>query len=359
MKCPFLEEVLVRYCKAYPIKKMLPRESLAQEDPCVGCPEKCQIYQEVAKFFRELEKEGSEIKEVVVKKEEEVKECIWMKAGVVAYRLCTKNYDCKNCEFDQALMDRSGTYPEQPSIAQAIEKLKSMPGDKRKCRYMLTGDLSYKLCSNNYECWHCPVDQMISDLTDFHPVLVRKRAKKEVPIKKVAGFTLRSDTYYHPNHIWVRIEKDGTIKIGIDDFAARLLGEMSEVSLPKGEVRRKEAGCEFRIKRRYAQIPLPITGDVLEHNPEVLRDPRVIYQDPQERGWLMSIQMEEIADNLKDFRKGSRAEGWLREEFDRLARTLKAECEITIADGGELVPNFPFQISDQVWQRLIEIFLQR
>jgi DNA-binding NtrC family response regulator len=38
----------------------------------------------------------------------EEKPCIWMKAGVIAYRMCTSDYDCKNCAFDQALLDASG-----------------------------------------------------------------------------------------------------------------------------------------------------------------------------------------------------------------------------------------------------------
>ncbi|MEO0075204.1 MAG: hypothetical protein ABIK31_03755, partial [candidate division WOR-3 bacterium] len=49
-KCPFLEEVVVRYCNAYPIKKMLPTNALYREEPCIGCPQSCAIYQEVAIF---------------------------------------------------------------------------------------------------------------------------------------------------------------------------------------------------------------------------------------------------------------------------------------------------------------------
>ena len=30
-------------------------------------------------------------------------ECIWMKAGVVNFRLCDSGYDCNNCAFDKAM----------------------------------------------------------------------------------------------------------------------------------------------------------------------------------------------------------------------------------------------------------------
>lgn len=47
-RCPFLEEVVVRYCKALSIKKMIPANRLLRDDPCIGCPNKCLIYQEVS-----------------------------------------------------------------------------------------------------------------------------------------------------------------------------------------------------------------------------------------------------------------------------------------------------------------------
>ncbi len=78
--------------------------------------------------------------------------CIWTKAGVISYRICTSDYDCRNCAFDQALSDASGRYIESPIVVEAIKKLKQLPAEERKCRYMLTGDFAYKICPNNYEC---------------------------------------------------------------------------------------------------------------------------------------------------------------------------------------------------------------
>jgi len=365
MKCPFLEEIVVRYCKAYPVKKMIPRTSLAREDPCVGCPEKCSIYQDMAHIkMNKISVETKSKKEVVmkgeIKKSEEVKECIWMKAGVIAYRLCTRNYDCKNCEFDQALIDGKRRDAEEPSIAKAIEKLRTLPADKRRCRYMLTGDFSYKICSNNYECWHCPVDQMIQDLMDAHPLLIKRRGRKIPSEKKVLGFAFRSDTYYHPYHTWVRIEKDDTVKFGIDDFAVKLLGEITELLMPKeGEdVRAGETKFQFQMKNRVVRLPSPISGKVVRVNKEIVDHPELLHQDPYEKGWLLTIYPEDLVDSLSDFLRGNSAEKWLKDEFDKLNQTLKEECEVTITDGGEFCPDFPCQLSDETWQKLVDKFLK-
>ncbi len=90
MTCPFLEEVRVRYCKAYPVKKLIPSTSLSPESACVSGFFQCPAFQDAVT----VTKDGK-------------KECIWAVRGVISYRICTKNFDCKTCEFDQAILDRA------------------------------------------------------------------------------------------------------------------------------------------------------------------------------------------------------------------------------------------------------------
>ncbi len=40
------------------------------------------------------------------------------------------------------------------------------------------------------------------------------------------------DYYYHQGHSWARIEHGGFVRLGLDDFAWRLLGRPTEISLP-------------------------------------------------------------------------------------------------------------------------------
>ena len=358
MKCPFLEEIVVRYCKASPAKKMIPRPSLVQEDPCIGCPEKCSTYQESAHIRPQVTSSLERLpkKEVVMKESKEgLKECIWMKAGVIAYRLCTSNFDCKNCAFDQMLTDQSGTYGESPMIKEAIEKLRTMPADKRKCRYMLTGDISYKICSNNYECWHCSVDQMISDLIESHPLLVKKRAKREEKVERVRGFAFHPKAFYQPNHVWVRIDKDDQIKVGIDDFAAKLLGDISKISTTqKGEELRQ---ISFEKGNRFFKLPVQSLGKVIKTNDEVLSNPKIVHQDPYDKGWLFTVENESITDTLAKLLQADDAKKWLENDFDILKHAIQEECEITIADGGELVHDFRNRLSESLIDQLIGKFL--
>ena len=350
MKCPFLEEMIVQYCTACAVKKRLPKDSLVAQNPCETYPEDCPIYQEL------IQKRHEEVQVAKPEKSTEAlrdaKPCIWMKAGVIAYRMCTRNYDCKNCEFDRQITQGTG---ESPMVVQAIAKLRQLPASEKKCRYMLTGDFTYKICSNNYECWHCAVDQYIQDTLDAHPMLQKRRARVAKLEKKVKGFTIRKDFAYLPNHIWLQIEGDHA-RVGIDDFAARLLGVIDSIQLPQqSELSEGDTCWHLHSGNRTLAMNLAMPGEIVERNAAVQADPTLIRKDPYNRGWLLRIK---VAQERKDLRTGEATIAWLEQEFERLHQEYEKSIGVTIADGGALVEDLPQRLSDAEWKRLTERFLQ-
>lgn len=152
MQCPFLEEIEVAYCQAYPVKKMIPRGQLLAASPCLSEKhEQCPIF-----LDNSTEQSSLLAQKKMLTASPEEKPCVWLKQTIVSYRLCTNNYDCATCEFEQMLMDRHGKYSEPPEIIEEIKKLKQKPASQRKCKYMLMGKVSIQPCQYNYECWHCP-----------------------------------------------------------------------------------------------------------------------------------------------------------------------------------------------------------
>jgi len=67
-----------------------------------------------------------------VAEEVKPKECVWMKMGMVAYRLCTRNYDCLACEFDQTMQEKMAS-GEAPELEEALQRFKELPGNQRLC----------------------------------------------------------------------------------------------------------------------------------------------------------------------------------------------------------------------------------
>jgi glycine cleavage system H lipoate-binding protein len=353
MKCPFSEEITMMYCNACTAKKKIPKDQLMLQNPCEADYSSCPVFvtfsQETTKEQAMVPKENKEIS-----KSETGKPCIWMKAGVIAYRMCTRNYDCKNCEFDQAIMDQGGSLVETPLITQAIAKLRQLPATDRKCRYMLTGDFSYKICPNNYECWHCPVDQYVQDTIDASPYLQKRRAKLEKREKKVKGFIVKDDRYYLPNHIWLKVEEE-VVKVGIDDFAVRLIGRIEKIDFPEIRTLNRDSRCwTIGAGNRLAAMSLPIAGEIVETNNAVKADPSMIQRNPYDHGWLMKIKPSK---NLSDIIKGAKVEEWIDKEFENLHQEFESSIGVTISDGGDLADDLYERLSDESWYTLIKRFL--
>jgi DNA-binding response OmpR family regulator len=110
------------------------------------------------------------------------KECLWMKMGMVAYRLCTRDYDCLTCEFDQMMQEKMAS-GETPELDQALEHLKELPGSQRLCRYALRGDVSHRICSRLFKCATCEFGQMMEDA--MQQKLAKLQARREALLRKV------------------------------------------------------------------------------------------------------------------------------------------------------------------------------
>lgn len=81
-------------------------------------------------------------------------QCIWMKAGVVNFKICENAFDCTSCAFDKEINRKS------TALADWREVMRN-PKLHKECRHMLTGRVLFKLCSHNYECKDCAYDQQL------------------------------------------------------------------------------------------------------------------------------------------------------------------------------------------------------
>ena len=53
MSCPYLKEVVMLYCQAYPVKKLIPLDRIASAEPCLGRDfEACPLFKDVLTRMR-------------------------------------------------------------------------------------------------------------------------------------------------------------------------------------------------------------------------------------------------------------------------------------------------------------------
>ena len=119
--------------------------------------------------------------ESAVEEAAKVSVCVWAKMGVVSYRICTRDYDCLTCEFDQTMQEKIAS-TETSELDEAVEKLIELPGPQRLCRYALKGDVSYRLCSRVFQCTTCEFNQLMQDALERK--LVKLSARREALRKR-------------------------------------------------------------------------------------------------------------------------------------------------------------------------------
>jgi len=148
------------------------------------------------------------------------------------------------------------------------------------------------------------------------------------------------------------------VRVGLDDFAQRLLGKIEGIdSLREEKVRQGELGWEVKTRLGYAQLLSPIDGIVKKINEELSKDSSLLNTDSYGKGWVLELEPFNIEESLRNLLKGDTAKDWLEEEIDRLHTRVEKELGVTIADGGELVQVINERISDEEWRELVKEFL--
>ncbi len=140
------------------------------------------------------------------------------------------------------------------------------------------------------------------------------------------GFDLPLDRLYHRGHTWVRPEPDGTLSVGLDDLARRLVGTPERVELPAVGSRLQVNGPAARLTTRGNDVRVlsPVDGTVLEVRGEGA-------------GFTLRVDPG-AAPELRHLLSGTEARAWGLRELERLQWALgPSELGAALADGGELL----------------------
>jgi len=113
-----------------------------------------------------------------------------------------------------------------------------------------------------------------------------------------------SELRYTKSHEWVRVEDDGLLTVGITDHAQALLGDLVFVDLPEigTEFAAADECCVVESVKAASDVYMPISGEIVEINEELLDEPEIINSSPYDNGWLFKIQpsAEEEVEDLMD-----------------------------------------------------------
>ena len=184
-----------------------------------------------------------------------------------------------------------------------------------------------------------------------------RRALATVPARGLGlggWFAVPEDLHFHRGHTWARDEGGGVLRVGVDDFAAKLLGRPEAVRLPASGSRLEQgdAGWWLQVGGRGLGLLSPVDGEVLEVNEEAVRDPERVVDDPYGDGWLLRVRSSRPVAALKNLLPGRLARAWTDEAAARLNAWMGGDLGVVLQDGGVPLPGFGRQLAGERWHEM-------
>lgn len=174
----------------------------------------------------------------------------------------------------------------------------------------------------------------------------------------ISWFTMKDNAYYHMGHTWAYPEGE-VVKVGIDDFAQKLIGKCQEVHVPTiGEkVEQGGVGLRLKVDSTFVDVLSPVKGKVVAINEKVMKNPELINMDPYGEGWIMMVKPDNMKVSLRNLLSGTLARAWFEEHVESLREKMTGNLGIVYQDGGVLVPGIAKAMDNENWQAIVKEFL--
>ncbi len=106
-----------------------------------------------------------------------------------------------------------------------------------------------------------------------------------------------SETYYTKEHEWAKI-KEGVAAVGITEYAAHQLGDVTFVELPQvGKVVKQfEVLAAIESVKAASDIYAPVSGKVVKVNDALNDRPEVVNEAAEDAGWIAWIEPADLAE---------------------------------------------------------------
>jgi glycine cleavage system H lipoate-binding protein len=175
---------------------------------------------------------------------------------------------------------------------------------------------------------------------------------------KTAGFEVPESYSFHPGHTWVHDEGRQNARVGVDAFAGNLFGQIDAIELADLNrwVRQGQKLCTVKHGDKSVDMLSPVEGVLISVNHEVLKNPKLVSEDPYRNGWLCVVKAPELATNTKNLLHGPIVSAWMQNSIGRLGAMMQQLSPALAQDGGLPMKGLLFQVDSSVQQQLVKEF---
>jgi glycine cleavage system H protein len=185
---------------------------------------------------------------------------------------------------------------------------------------------------------------------------VFEAAEKFIPVVN-EWFRLPEEIYYHLGHGWAAPEGKNLVKVGIDDFAQKLVGKISAIQVPGigSTINQGDKGWTLEVDSKTIDMLSPVDGKVVAINEKIVNSPENINKFPYV-SWLMKVESPRFSVNKKQLVSGALAKKWMEEVRENLLSKMSYNAGLVYQDGGLLVDGMAKSLDKDKWDEIVRDF---
>jgi glycine cleavage system H lipoate-binding protein len=186
----------------------------------------------------------------------------------------------------------------------------------------------------------------------------RRPSVSQVVPAFVAGFEVPENVRYHAGHTWALAESRELVRVGMDDFASKLVGKIESIALPQRGRWVRQGQKLWTIFRDGKSVDMvsPIEGTITDVNEAVARNPELARKDPYGEGWLVTVQAPDSKLNFRNLLSGTLARLWTEDSALRLRSRMPALAGAVAQDGGVAMDDLTAHMPNEDWAKITKEF---
>ena len=176
-------------------------------------------------------------------------------------------------------------------------------------------------------------------------------------------FVIPAGIFISRNHCWVELNPDGRVCIGIDDFAKRIIGKITNLELPANGLHVHNGKTLFVVhsSRRTISFPSPVTGRVVKNNKEILKTLDDLDSSVYGKHWFCMISCADFSADLNDLMIGKSVQQFFEQEVRDCCSIFKPAVDENKKIRESLKGNGSFwaklsDLTDNEWKKLVDCF---
>jgi len=187
-------------------------------------------------------------------------------------------------------------------------------------------------------------------------------------IERIGGgeFQIPGGAFISPGHCWASMSEDGNVKVGLDDFAKKLIGKINDVELPNLGMKINNGQPLFVVKQGSRTITFnsPVSGQVSQINTLLKNNPEALDVTTYENNWVCVIDADDLDSEIQRLKIGKAAVAFYQEEIEKAKAIVKkiepgSKSKSEADENGELHIGELETLDDFGWEKLTSEFFRK